>query len=393
MSPPARPRLRRDRTRPRVAVRLDLASAYGRSEAIGLARYVANGQPWRVELSVADENPQSIRHIDADGLIMPVTTQAMRDEVMRLGIPVVSIAGNLEGPGLPVVTVDHHAVGRMAAEFFMDRGFEHFAYAGLDGRYYVSRRFGGYAERLREAGATCVQHITGISGSTGRPSATARRRLRQWLQARITPTALFVCDDLHAVMVLEEARSIGLRIPEELAVLAVDNDELTCNLSDPPLSSIDHGSQQIGYQAGRLLDSLLRGEAAPEAPVVVPPQDLIARRSTDTYPRTHPDISRAIAFMHAHLQQPVSVDEIAEAASVSRRSLEKLFREVLHRSVLEEYHRLRIEAIKLSLTQGDHPLKRIAEEMGFSTVHYFSSFFSRRVGMAPAAWRKMANGR
>lgn len=373
---------------PRVAVMLDLASAYGRSEAMGIAQYVASHNPWRVELSVADLTTRSIEQLDADGLIMPVITREQHDAVMKLGIPAVSIAGNLQGTGFPVVTADHEAIGRMAADFFLQRGFDHLAFCGISDRYYSPRRGGGFRSMIEQTGAWCGMFEKRTT-SPGRPTTNEQKqRLAQWLLSLPRPCGVFVCDDLQAVELLEASRQVGVRVPEDIAVLSVDNDELSCNLSDPPLSSIDHGTQQIGYQAGRVLDRMLNGETVSLEPVVVPPTAVVMRRSTDTYPRSNRHINRALAFMRKNLNRRVQVDEIVEASGVSRRALENAFRDVIHRSILDEYHRLQIETITHLLRNTTLPMKQIADQMGFSSVYYFSAFFRRAVGMPPGQYRK-----
>lgn len=373
---------------PRVAVMLDLESAYGRSEAVGLAQYVASHQPWQVELSVAGTSTRSIQQLDADGLIMPVITQRQRDAVLALGIPTVSIAGNLGDTGFPVVTVDHEAIGRMAAEYFLQRGFEHMAFCGIGDRYYSPRRGRGYQSALEKAGIPCAMHETRQHTRRRGSSSDQKERLAQWLVSLPKPCGMFVCDDLQAVELLEAARQAGVRVPDELAVLSVDNDELSCNLSDPPLSSIDHGTQQIGYQAGRLLDRMLHGEHVPLEPIVVPPIAIVPRRSTDTYPNSDPHISLALAFMRRNLARRIQVDEIVEASGVSRRALENAFRHVIHRSIMDEYHRLQTEAITHLLRNTTLPLKQIARQMGFSSVYYLSAFFRRTMGMPPGQYRR-----
>ncbi len=373
---------------PRVAVMLDLASAYGRSEAMGVAQYVASHHPWRVELSVANTSTRNIQQLDADGLILPVVTERQRDAVLKLGIPTVSIAGNLQDTGFPVVTVDHEAVGRMAAEFFLQRGFECMAFCGISDRYYSPRRGRGFQLTLENAGIQCFMHENRAQTVRRNRPNGQKPDLAQWLLSLPKPCGMFVCDDLQAVELLEAARRVGVRVPEDLAVLSVDNDELSCNLSDPPLSSIDHGTQQIGYQAGNLLDRMLRGETVPLEPVVVPPTAIVLRRSTDTYPNSDTHINLALAFMQRNITRRVQVDEIVEASGVSRRVLENAFRKVIHRSILDEYHRLQTEAITHLLRNTTLPLKQIARQMGFSSVYYFSAFFKRAIGVPPGQYRK-----
>ena len=367
---------------------LDLESAYGRSEAMGVAQYVASHQPWRVELSVADLTTQGIENLDADGLIMPVITREQHDAVIHLGIPAVSIAGNLKDTGFPVVTADHEAIGKMAAEFYLQRGFEHMAFCGISDRYYSPRRAQGFRAALHKAGIDCGTYEKAAPAPPGTAPGKQMQQLAQWLKTLPKPCGMFVCDDIQAVELLEASRLAGVRVPGDLAVLSVDNDELSCNLSDPPLSSIDHGTQQIGYQAGHLLDRMLRGETVPLEPLVVPPTEIVLRRSTDTYPNSDPHINRALVFMQRNLTRRVTVDQIVEASGVSRRQLENTFRKVIHRSILDEYHRLQVEAITHLLRNTTLPLKQIAQQMGFSSVYYFSAFFKRTTGLPPGQYRK-----
>jgi LacI family transcriptional regulator len=267
-------------------------------------------------------------------------------------------------------------VGAEAARYFLARGFRHFAFAG-NGSPYSDDRRDAYATELRKCG------IAPLVFERGGEAAFTK-----WLRGLPKPAAVFCCTDGLCWEAAEFCASAGLRVPEEIALLGVDNDEFQCALAHPPLSSVINPARQAGYEAARMLDRMLRGGRAPARPVLLAPQGVATRHSTDVLAMEDRDLAAAVRYINEHCERPLAVREILRAVPVSRRALELKFRGVLGRSPLQEIRRVRIERARRLIAESDLPLKEIARRTGFGGLIQFSSVFRKAMGTPPSALRK-----
>jgi LacI family transcriptional regulator len=194
-------------------------------------------------------------------------------------------------------------------------------------------------------------------------------------------------NDDRARHVLEACRASGLRVPEDVAVLGVDNDEVMCELTDPPLSSIEHGAASLGYQAAAQLDRLMAGKKAQKLHTLVAPEGVVTRHSTDVLAIADPDVAAAMAFIHQHSCEPIGVASVADAIGMSRSTLETRFRRV-GRTIRGEIQRLRIERARFLIATTDLPIKQIAAMAGFTYAHYMTTVFHQSTGWTPAEYRR-----
>jgi LacI family transcriptional regulator len=288
---------------------------------------------------------------------------------------------------LSEVCPDSHGAGRMAAEHLMERGFRHFAFVGAWGDAPWSVRRGeGFTERIDSAGLACT-HFPMPKTTRDRRWGREQAILAQWLRSLPKPLGVLACDDDRGRQVLEACRAARLQVPEDVAVVGVDNDELLCELSDPTLSSVALNTEQAGYDAAALLDRLMSGRTRKPERILVAPSRVVARRSTDVHATEDRNLSKAVRFIHDNIVRPISVQDIVKHVDCSRRALELRFQRTLGRSVNQEIQLIRVERVKHLLAETDLSVNAIAEAVGFNSANYMIRLFRQKVGQSPTEYR------
>ena len=211
--------------------------------------------------------------------------------------------------------------------------------------------------------------------------------LAKWIEELPKPAALMACDDDRGRSVLEACRLAGVRVPEEVAVIGVDDDQLFCELSDPPLSSVALNSEQGGYRTAHLLDQLMQKKISTPQHLIVEPTHVVSRRSTDVNAISGREVGLALSFIHRNRSRHFTVADVAEAVGTSRRNLELKFRKAVGRTILAEMQRVRLDHTKRMLRETDLPIPQIAESSGYNSVSYLTQVFRREVGVSPAIYR------
>ena len=254
--------------------------------------------------------------------------------IVDLGIPVVNL-GEESLPGVPMVDFDATKIGHMAADHLLQRGLGHFGYVGIRGVCWSDRRREAFVGRVTAAGGSCrVCEPTSKGGLHG-DFEVEHDELARWLTSLPRPVGIMACYDVMGGRVLGICREVGLAVPEEIAVLGVDNDAVLCEVADPPLSSVDQRSERAGYEAASLLDRLMQGESFRET-VVLDPKGVVPRQSTDVIAVDDPDIQAALRLIRTHACRGLHVEDVAEASPLSRRTLERRFRRLLGRTPHDE---------------------------------------------------------
>ncbi|HZE98286.1 MAG TPA: DNA-binding transcriptional regulator, partial [Planctomycetota bacterium] len=291
---------------------------------------------------------------------------------------------------------DEPGVARMAAEHLLSRGLRHFAFVGWpaveDGiSLWESQRRNAFAESIAAAGFSSSVYEWPRRASE-RTWGREQKRLARWLRALPRPAGVMASNDQRARHVLEAARLAGLRSPDDLAVVGVDNDETLCELSTPPISSVALDTDAIGYGGASVLHRLMKGGRPPGKVLLVPPLGVIARRSSDLLAMADPAVVSAVRFMEANLSRPLRIADVLRAANLSRKTLELRFRRSLGRTPHEELQRRRLGKVKSLLRQTDWPLKQIARAAGFTYVEHLHAVFRQAAGMTPTAFRAQGRG-
>lgn len=376
----------------RVALLFSMSGEFGRMIWRGIQQYVKAHGHW-VPQVFADYRPEAGKAVATwkpDGIISGTPNRKLLDSIRSSGIPIVCASIQFPELELPQVGLDDVSVGQLVADEYLRRGFRNLAFVGMHTPF-SERRLRGYRRSADRAGVsvhTCIS--PGTSTNRYRQIARIEKQLCDFLRHLPKPAGLMACNDSNAAYVEEMCREEDLRVPEDVAIVGVDNDPLMCELAECPISSVQIPGVKLGYQAAELLDGLMHGEPAPNIPVLLEPLGIVTRHSSDTLVVDDPVISRAVAFMRANAAEPIGVDDIADEVAVSRRSLERKFHRKLERSVYSELMHIRIEMAKHLLLDTDLKLETIALQCGFSNSSRLCYAFRNAVGTTPKGYRRQA---
>lgn len=368
------------------------APAYNREALRGIMRWRSRSGRWNCHLA----DPRltlldTVLRWRPEGIITTVGSTRSREELRRLGVPVVNISSVLDDPGLPSVIPDSHAIGQLAAGHFLDRGFRSFGYAGYRGFSYARERHVGFLATLATRGLRCTEFW--VQPERSEPSAHRNWRrdeeeARGWLASLPRPIAVFCCTDVLALFLSEVCLQVGLRVPTDVALLGVDDDPLLCELATPPLSSVRPDARQVGFLAAGLLDALLRKRRPPTQPIRVAPLGVTTRVSSDLLHVEDADVAEAERIIRERFRQPLSVGDLLREVPISRRSLERRFRLALGRTPLQEIVRVRVEHARRLLESTNLPVPEVARQSGFSSGEWMSVVFRKELGLSPSQCRR-----
>ena len=291
------------------------------------------------------------------------------------------------------MTTDLRAAGQLAARHLLDCGLGHFVYAALPRLPYVRQQYEGFADTLREAGYTCPSYQPSFQSNSRKGWAAQEQELAQWIESLPKPVGMLAWGTTLGRQLTESCHQAGLHVPEDVAILGGDYDELLCETCIPQLAGVEVPSEQIGYEAALHLDRLMRGEGAPADPVLIEPQGVVARPSTDMLAIEDRELAEAIRFIRNHATQPLEVSDVLRGVAVSRRQLERGFQKVLGRSPLAEIRRRRVESAKRMLTHTDLPIRAVAAASGFGSHAHFTYVFKRQTGLSPLKYRSATRAR
>jgi len=323
------------------------------------------------------------------GVISRHTTPSLVAVCREQGIPLVDLNDTAPFPGVPKIRPDNTMVGRLGAEHFLERGFRHFAFCGFGNDGWSCERRDGFRAALQRAGHGCELHDVDYPGDlTPLWDDRQTHALAAWLAQLPKPAGVMACNDLHALQILAAAGQAGLMVPEEVAVLGVNNDAIRCELAYPPLSSVATNSFQSGYRAAELLARLMAGETSENAEERIEPVGVVTRHSTDVLAIDDKNVAAALGFIREHACSWITVTEVVGRAAASRSLLEKRFRRLLGRSPQAEIRRVQVARIRQLLFETNFPLKKIAELAGFAHVEYMCVVFKRLTGLSPGGYRK-----
>ena len=386
-----------ERETPHVAVLVDTATGWGRRVVRGVVNYGQQAS-WYLWIKSGGQDaplwlPPEWR---GDGIIARIGTPTAARRVRAAGVPVVNISAiELPGVDFPRVATDLRAAGGLAAEHLLDRGFVHFAYYGLTHRPYVDHHYEGFVEKVASVCTDCPFYGTTFdSGAGARTAWTTRQRgLLRWLKKLVKPVAIVTWTTELGRELIHACRREGFLVPEQVAVLAADNDELLCEACSPSLSGIELTSERIGLEAARLLDRLMRGGRPPKLPHLLEPTGVVARQSTDTLAVDDPDLAKAVAFIRSHATVPIQVRDVLREVPVSRRWLERRFREVLGRGPAAEIRRVRLARAKRLLAETEMPVPEVARLAGFGSREYLAAVFKSELDLSPRQYRNRTQAR
>ena len=330
-----------------------------------------------------------LRNWEGDGAFVLLGNETDVKVARALPMPIVNVGGYVQDVRVPTVMLDQQMVGRLAAEHLLSRRFRRFGYYGVRELWYSEQRRIGFETALHAAGYRC----SSIESTNLIRSPWVWRRvggeLARWLRSLQAPVGIMASWDLRAQILSEACAMIGLRVPEDVAIVGVDNDPIACEFCIPQLSSVSRNDRELGWQAAKLLSQLLEGKRSSKLPILIPPDRVVARRSTDTLVIEDAEVAGVVQKIRDHLNEVFGVERILGLSPLSRRQLEQRFRRSVGSSPYAFLNELRVERAKLLLAEPQkRTLTAVASECGFSELRRFRMVFRRLTKVSPAEYRR-----
>ena len=380
----------------RVALLIESSRAYGRQLLRGIASFCREHGNWTFyheERSLGDQAPARLKQWQPDGIIARLESAKLISLIRRLKVPVVDLYHEDEIKGIPGVVVDQDVLIQKAIAHFRERGFRTFAYCGFARVLFSELRESRFVSQLAGEGHKVhVFQYPPLANPDGLAAIEAHalqysNRLAQWLKELPKPVGLLACNDMRGRQILATCAEAGIAVPDEVAVLGVDNDDVPCELSNPPLSSINPNAQAIGYEAANLLQRLLDDRSLPRSRIMIEPTRVVTRRSTDVLAIADRHVAEAVRFVREHACDGMSMETMVESLAVSRSTLERWFQRVLGRSLNDEIVRVRVDRAAELLLTTHLTVEKISHLTGFAHVESMGRIFKRRQGLSPGRYR------
>ena len=375
----------------KVALLIETSNRYGRDLLYGVRDWMRENDRWAVRFTEQARRaplPAWLQDWRGDGIIARVDSPQIAAALQRTRLPVIDVSAERFASEFPRVSIDNEAVARLAAGDLAQKGFSHFGFCG-DARFLWSAERGeAFAQALAAAGRPCAIFAPRPRGAASEPGSDAENRaIAAWLAALPKPVAVFACYDGRAQQVLEACQTLALSVPDEVAVLGVDNDEVLCELCNPPLSSVQPNARRTGYEAAAMLARMMRGGRAAARTRYVEPVRVVERQSTDVVSVADPKVAAALRFIRLHAVEGINVKDVLAAVPVSRTLLERKFKALLGHSPHRQIVQQKIERAKHLLVESEVSIRVVAELVGFDNPSYLSVAFRREVGESPHAFR------
>ena len=332
-----------------------------------------------------------LAEVTPDGIIAFAETRQQVDLLRDLKIPFVNVTMHQEpSADVAVVHSDNFEIGRRMADHLLSLGLKHFAFAGHTAWCHNQLRRDGFIAHLRDAGHDAA--IVDVTFESDRPGELSHRcidqaHLQQQIEKLPEPCGMATCHDEFAHEVVECCKNLRRSVPFSMAVVGVNNYRLICDTTMPPLSSIAQNSERIGYLAAEVLVGMIQGAPSPTEPILVPPGEMIVRRSSEFLALEDRDVTTAIEFIRAHCSRPITVADIVDEASMSRKSLEKRFKSVVGHSIAQEIRLSRMRHAQHLLSSTTLSIIDVAVRSGFDSTSGFIRAFREHTGVTPAEYR------
>jgi len=379
-----------------VALLVDVSLGCGRGISLGVSRYAATKGNWIFfphEHPTPEKLPEWMERTRVDAVIAYRANLNVLKKIRSLGVPAVNVHGHFQDPFIPVIRTDASALVLMTLRFMVSCGFDHLAFCGFPGVFYSDQREQAFKRHAREFSAMPL-----CFGGSEEPivdydpyrhkgySPDGGKNLAKWIRSLPKPVGIIACNDIRALQIINACRETGIRVPEEVAVIGVDNDEVICSLSRPTLSSVEQDTEAIGGLAASLVDEMLRGKKV-SLFHEVSPKGIVERESTDVVVAENPLVIRAARMIRSRIDSGITMKELCAELSVSRSKLDTLFHQSLGRTPSEEIQRSRMRRCTDLLLTTDLKITEVARRCGFSSVTHLGRFFKRETGVTPLEFR------
>jgi LacI family transcriptional regulator len=380
----------------KIALVYDARYTYDLKVMSGVASFLQERRNYSVyieENALKDQRLPDLASWHGDGIIANFDDPTVARLVRQSRLPAVGYGGgrgySLDGTSVPYFSTNNRAIAALAAEHLLERGFRHFAYCGY-ARTPINRwsqeREAAFARCVRDRGGSCA--VFADRHRSPRRWAALQRSMGDWLRGLPKPVAVMAANDHRGRQLLEACRAHDLVVPDEVAVLGVDNDELLCRLSSPPLTSIEQGARGLGYAAAALLEDLMAGKPVRRKRRVIDPVGVVTRQSTDVLAVDDSAVARALSFIREHACERIKVPQVVAFTAISRSGLEARFRAVLGSTIRTAIRRVQLERARHLVTETSVPLKQVASDVGFRSVQHMTTLFKDAFGRTPARHRR-----
>ena len=375
---------------PHILLLIETSRAYGRQLVKGIGRYAREHGPWSFYFEERGVHELSVQQLDLrqiDGVISRVRDPVVARRLRNTGLPLIELHGNSATQEIDI-TIDEAALAVLAADHLMSRGLTCFGFFAQRNDWWLQSRRQAFVAEIQRRKHFCdkFQPSHPLSTGGGIPDSFQSEILR-WLKSLPKPCGILCATDFDAQLLLEICRQNEMGVPDQIAVLGVDNDSVICSVTWPQLSSIDLDAQRVGYKAASLLAQIMAGRSRPRKPLLITPSSVVVRESTDVLAIADPIVIQAARFIRLFACKGINVGHVADHLVLSRRTLERRFRASLNSTLNEEIMRVKIDHAKMLLTQNNYPTKRISSLSGFGSLHYFARAFSRNTGETPGHYR------
>jgi LacI family transcriptional regulator len=377
-----------------VALLVETSTSFGRDLLRGVTIYNKENDRWVVDIeqrSIHESAPQWLNDWEGDGIISRLAWPGMADFVRRKGIPAIDINEQYPDLGLPLVFNDQQAIGRMGAEHLIKKGFRQFAFVGQPGGYWSDGRRDGFCEAVEQAGCVCDVFVgkgRTIKDYQRHVWSTESDLLSSWVAESPKPVGIMTCNAFRGVQLLDACRVCKIAVPEQVAVVAGDNEDIACEMAFPPLSAVENSAREIGYNAAAMLDALMHGRRLRNARLYIPPIGIVPRRSSDVMAIDDPVVSEALQFIHKRACAGIQIDDVVREMKISRTALQRRFRTALDQTVLDAIRDVRIARAKELLSGTPLSLEKMTPLLGYKHIQTFTEQFKNRTGMTPGQYRK-----
>jgi LacI family transcriptional regulator len=379
---------------PHIALLIETSREYARGLLRGVAHYHHLNGPWSIYFvphGLDEPPPAWLKNWEGDGILCRINSQRMADAVMATGIPCVDLRGAVTGIPVPFVGLNNRPIAQMAFDHLLQCGLKNFAFCGRPRGENPPQdlRCDYFVECVETSGRPC--EVIPASGSHRRKYSWEQEQesLARWLKHLRKPVGVMASNDDRGHQVLDACRRAGLNVPDEVAVVGVDNDTNLCSLCTPPLSSIDTNPSAVGYAAADLLVRMMHGQKAPREPVLVgSPRGLVRRQSTDVLAIDDAEVAKALRFIREHACQGIQVRDVLAQTKHSPSTLERRIKALFGHSLKSEITRVRLESAKLLLRETNLKISQIASRTGFNESKYFCEVFRSVEGITPTMFRK-----
>lgn len=386
--------------RRRVLLEIETAIAPGRDMLRGISKFVGEIHRWDVyhnaghwSLHGGISGPSYIEPLAGDRRIDGIITRIYDEftskrahDLFARGIPVVDILGDHDDRSIPLVHTNDTAIAESALKHLSGQGFKRFAFCGIEDTLWSVLRGQHFCAEAKSVGFEAPSFT--VSKAQQSHGESDDQRVEDWLRTLALPIGIFVSCDHIAPLVIEAAARIGITIPENMALVGVNNDTVACSVCNPTLSSIDASHFEIGYRAAQLLNSLFEGGDPPTTPILVSPSRLIVRDSSSKLAINDPLIAKAARFINRNASSPIGVDEVVDSVPLSRRELQRRFRRITGGTIHAAITGARIQIAKRLLDNPEYTIDRVAELSGFGSRQHFAKTFKTQTGTTPANYRK-----